>query len=451
MNVLMMVLRMRVPLAGLVLALVLLGLLGLALLSLETTWTSAAEVVVRGSWGSEEGCFGRGGGADGRPCGPQALAVDSSGNVVVADSLNYRLEVFDRTGRLLEVWPLPVGVAPSRSEDERASAWALLVPCLSWGAGFRPYPDLAAPTAGRGEAVVPASAPDTGRPPYVTDLDLAGPGWRVDPRTGRLDPGTGPDVYLLAGWEGVVLVTDAAGNLRWARDLSSANRFLDLPPWSEYGAEPEPGAWAGYILGLDVLPGGGVVVSGYELLPDRLVFFVRVLSDAGGDLRELAAYSLLRDGSVRVSSDLPIALEVESVVVGHDGLLYLVAAAPEGPAPGPFAREVWVYTSDGRSKGRLKLDVGSYARHMQVLGVDDRGLVWCRVSTSGWPGAVLVFDGRGRQLFSIPLPQDAVVADAFLTPKGELYVSVAGVEGLEVVRHTAKPARRLVFRWAGRG
>jgi len=86
----MVVLKLKSPLAAVALALIVVLVTGLSLLRVDTAWVMRSEAVVEGEWGSGSGEFGRGAGADGRPRGPQAIAADESGNVVVADILNYR-------------------------------------------------------------------------------------------------------------------------------------------------------------------------------------------------------------------------------------------------------------------------------------------------------------------------------------------------------------------------
>lgn len=488
----MVVFKLRSPLVAALLAIILLALTGLALFRVDRAWTARSEVVVSGSWGSDSGQFGRGAGADGRPRGPQAIAVDSLGNLVVADSLNYRILIYSRDGELLEVFPLPAGAVPSRTEDDRAAVYGQLEPCVGWGQGFRPQPDIAAPARQWVEPVtavepVTSAEPATAAagkgkagPPYVTDVDLSGGGWRIDAASGRIDPGSGPDIYLLAGWEGVALATDVTGTLKWTRDLSTSARFDDLRDPYDPQAPVTPASWAGFMLDLDTLPGGGIVVAGYELLTDKLVYFVRALPEVEGEPEDLAAYELVRDGSVKVDENLPIALEVESVAVGADGLIYVVAAAPpppeqpaQGPgepkagpeAPGmgaagvevpsasratPFTREVWIFKPEGRLEAKLELQFETYTRHLRLIGVDDRGLLFARVGGAGNPGSLAVFDGGGLAAVSIPLPESTEIADAYLGGDGALYVSQATEEGYQIVRHQISGRSRLVFRWKKR-
>ena len=507
----MVVLRLRSPLAAAALGLVLLATLGLALLRVDTVWVARSEVVVTGDWGAAEGQFGRGAGADGRPRGPQAIAADERGTLVVADSLNSRVQIFDARGRLLAAFPLTYGAAPSQTEDDRAAVYGRLDPCLAWGSGFRPQPTVAAPArplatpvAGDGQGLQPSAGdsgtqptvgdsdtqPTTGdqeavrplSPPYITDLALSGGAWRLEATSGRIDPASGPDIYLLAGWEGVVLAADAAGTLKWTRDLSTPTRFAELRDPYDPQAPVTPESWAGYMLDLDTLHGGGVVVAGYELLPDKLLYFLRALPEVEGDLKDLCAYELVRDGSVKVDENLPIALEVESVAVGSDGLLYVVAARPEvGEAGGglppadsgslgsgslgsgsratsgasPFVREVWVFTSGGRAKGKLDLDCLTYTRYLRLVGVDGRGLICARLGGAGCPDCLAVFDGAGRAVLTIPLAGNAgakaEVADVYLGGDDALYASLATDEGYQVVRYRLGGEKRLVWRWAKGG
>lgn len=427
----------------LALAVLVLVLAGLAVFRIDTAWVARSEVVVSGGWGSAEGEFGRGTGADGRLRGPQALAADAAGNVVVADSLNYRVQVFDAGGDLIAVFPVPDGVSPSASESDRAAAYGLLEPCLAWGSGFRPRPDVVAPARPWLEPVA-AERDEEGSVvkafgrPYITDVDLSVASWTADPATARADPDTGPDVYLLAGWEGAVIVLDHRGEAKWTRSLAG-----------------QKAQESGYLLDLDLLHGKGVLVCGYSLLSEELLYFVRVVPDASGEVRDLASYELLRDGTVRIAENLPVALEVESAAVGANGLLYLVGAAPvPGEAPGgavsPFARDVWIYTAEGRSKGKLSLDCESYTRYVRLIGVDGRGLVFTRLGGAGVPSAFGVFDGSGRAALTIAVPAETEVADAYLGRDGALYVGVASDAGYQVVRYEVRGRSRLVPRWAGK-
>ncbi len=464
----MVVYKLRSPLTAVLLAVVLLGLTGLAIFRVEHSWSIRSEAVLSGSWGDAPGEFGRGTGADGRPRGPQAIAVDPGGLVAVADSLNYRIQVFGRSGVLLESFDLPAGAVPSRTEDERAAVYGRLAPCLDWGYGFQPRPGVASPARPSEEPVaVDGEVTQPLGPPYITDLDLSEGAWHVDGVTGRIDPGTGPDIYCLAGWEGVALATDVTGNLKWTRDLSTSARFNEVRDPYDPLAPVTPASWAGFLLDLDALPGGGLVVTGYELLTDRLVFFVRSLPEVEGEPQDLAAYELVRDGTAKVDDGLPIALEVESVAVGADGLLYLVAAAPppgEGeeaaPAdagPGleaspatPFTREVWVFTPAGRGKGRIELEFATYTRNLRLVGVDARGLLYAHIVGNGGPDTVAVFDGGGPPVAMLELPADAEMADAFLGGDRALYVSQATDEGYQVVRCRLEDRSGLVPRWKKR-
>ncbi len=477
----MMVFKLRSPLTAAVLAVLMVTLAGLALFRVDRVWAVRSEVVVSGSWGSDREQFGRGAGADGRPRGPQAIAVDSLGNLVVADSLNYRILIYGHDGALLEVLPLPSGAVPARTEDERAAIYGQIEPCLGWGEGFRPRPVIAAPARPWVEPVtVDGDKGKRAARPYVTDVDLSEGSWRVDAASGRIDPGSGPDIYLLAGWEGVALATDVTGTLKWTRDLSTSARFNEVrDPYDPQGPVT-PASWAGFMLDLDTLPGGGILVAGYELLTDRLVYFVRALPQIEGEPEDLAVYELVRDGSVKVDEKLPIALEVESVTVGADGFVYVVAAAPpppEQPAPSPgepdggpvvpgagafgvealgaskatpFTREVWVFSPEGRSKGKLELQFETYTRHLRLIGVDLRGLLFARVGGAGNPGSLAVFDGGGLAALSIPLPDNTEIADAYLGGDGALYVSQATEEGYQIARHRIAGRSRLGFRWKKR-
>ncbi len=440
----MVIFRLRSPLAAALVLVVLAALAGVGLLRVDETFTWSSDVVVSGGWGAAPGEFGRATGVDGRPRGPQALAVDGAGNVVVADSMNSRVQVFSGDGRLLELFPVPSGLSTGGSDGDRASAFGLLQACLYWGVTFRPVPEVSGPApagdrpvaAGEGVTTTAHSGP------YLTGIDLAPGSWSLDSRTGRLDPTSGPEVYLLAGWDGVLIATDVTGARRWVRDL------LTDPG----GARPE----IGYLLDLDVLPGEGVVVSGYVLLSDRLVYFVRRVREAEPGFYELAAYSLTRDGSVRVEESLPLALEVESVAVGLDGLLYVVAAAPPPEGGGgaslrPFARDVWIYSRRGSPRGRLTLDCGTYTRYLRLVGVDGRGLVYARLGATGVPGSLAIFDSRGRLLLSLPLAEGTEVAAAYLGRDGALYLSEAGEDGYKVIRYRVRSLRRLVPRWAAGG
>lgn len=494
----MVVLKLRSPLVAALGVLVVLVAAGLALFGVEHVWTVRSEVAVSGSWGSQDIQFGRGAGADGRPRGPQAISVDGHGNLVVADSLNYRLLLYSRAGKLLTAVPLPVAGVPSQTEDERAAVYGRLVPCLAWSSGFQPEPEIAAPA--RQSAEQPSGAepvtsmgtsspdePATGRvkgsppgSPYITDMDLGGGSWAVN-GAGHFDAAGGPDIYVLAGWEGALMATDAAGTLKWTRDLSTSSRFEELRDPYDPQAPVTPASWAGFMLDLDTLPGGGLVVAGYELLTDKLVFFVRALSSVEGEVTELAAYQLLRDGTVKVDHNLPIDLEVESVAVGTDGLIYTVAAAPPradettfpsesvtgttddeaapplGSAPTegasqatPFTREIWAFSPEGTFKNKLELQFQTYTRHLRLIGVDEQGMLYVRVGGAGKACSVVVFDGEGRLAASVALPEDAEIADTCLGGDGHLYVSVATDTGYQVLRYTIAGRGRITPRWWGR-
>lgn len=451
----MVVVRLRSPVSAALLALGLLLGAGLGLFRIDHVWSVRTTEVVKGPWGTEDGQFGRGPGADGRQRGPQAVAVDGLGHIVVADSLNYRLQIFDHAGRLLQVVPLPAGAVSSWTEDERAAAYGRLVPCFDWSSGFWFRPDIAAPARPTSGSVAALGGGRPGGPPYVTDIDLAGGAWRVDRDSGTIDPDTGPEVYLLAGWEGAALAIDVTGEVKWARDLSTPSRFNELRDPYDPRAPVTPASWAGFLLDLDRLPRGGVVVAGYELLTDKLVYFIRALPDPRGEPVELAAYQLTRDGSVKIDENLPIALEVESMAVGADGLLYVVAAAPAPPdrpaaEASPFTREIWVYSPEGRFKNKIELEFEAYTRHLGLIGVDSRGLVFLRVSSPGKAGRLAVYNGEGCAVASVPLPEGVETADTYLGPDGAVYVSQASAEGFKVVRHVVQSRSRLVPRLWGR-
>jgi len=167
-------------------------------------------------------------------------------------------------------------------------------------------------------------------------------------------------------------------------------------------------------------------------------------------------HSLTRKGEVAVDEGLPIRLEVESMAVGHDGLLYLVAAPPpgtvgEGRPATPFTREIGVFTRDGVPRGKLALECETYTRYLRVIGIDRRGWIYARQAAGGGRGSFTVFDQRGRPLISQALPDGAEVADAYVGPDGNLYVSVAGEEGYGIVKYVMKGRWRLEPRFGRRG
>ncbi len=518
----MVVLRLRSPLTAILAVLAALALAGLAMFRVDATWSVESRVVVSGTWGVDPGQFGRGVGADGRGKGPQALAVDEAGNVVVADSQNYRVEIFCPDGRVAEIFAVEAGpetpppqgassadvsagapagnagppgdsgaaapagdtgaAAPAGDTGaaaqvvtpaDRAANYGLLSACLSWGEDFRPRPDLPAPASPRELDVGAVPAAASGPPlssaasgsrlssavpdaatlsslPYVTDLDLSPGRWHFDAASGRMDPAVGPELYLLAGWDGSVSACDVTGAVKWRRRLTTSPLFLNHPDWSQKDPKPAPHLWAGYLLDLDAISGGGVVVAGYSLEPECLYYFVRVLEDPGLEPRDLAAYELVRDGSVKVDDTLPIAQEVESIAVGHDGLVYLVAAPPPPAEPGgvsPFTRDVFAYTVAGEAKGRITLDCGAYTRYLDLAGVSSNGLVYARLGGSGVAPSYGAFDRSGDLVVSIALPEGAEVADAYLARDGSLYVSTATDTGYEVTRFRVSSHKRLRPRW----
>ncbi len=442
----MLVLKLRSPVAALAAGLLVLTTAWLLFFRVETVWSVESEVVVAGRWGVAEGEFGRATGADGRLRGPQAVAVDGAGNVAVADSLNGRVQVFSPEGELLGVIRVPEGrTAVLPAHAERAAAHGLLEACLAWGPGFRPRPDLPGPAAAApAQAEVPAAA----RPGflYVTDIDLSGGSWRVDRRSGRLDPASGPRLHLLAGWEGTVITMDITGVV---------HRRLDLLPSGRAAAAP------GYVLDIDAFPDGDLVVFGYVLPEEGLVQFVRLVEASAVEAVDLCSVTIRRDGSVTVDEDLPVRLDVESVAAGHDGLLYL-AAAPAAPppagAPGggpggasPFSRQVWVFSRRGKAEGRFRLDCEGYTLYLRLLGTSGRGLVFARLGSGRSPGMICLFDRKGTMLLRLPLPAEAVeVADVYLTAAGVLYVSVADDEGYRVLRYRVGGSLKPVPRWGGR-
>lgn len=437
-------LKLRSPLgvALLVLALAVVG--SLAAVRVERVWSAAPELVLSGAWGAGDGQFGRATGIDGRTRGPQAFAVDADGNLLVVDSVNHRLQLFDRRGALVAVLPVPDGGWPGTSGGDRAAAYGLLQPALAWGTGFRPQPDIAGPAGtagpdlGTGVSDIPAS---TGlRAPYITDVDLAGPAWRWKAGS-PAELTSGPTVFLLAGWDSAVIATDARGELAWRSDLSAAEDQLE----------------AGYLLDLDATPDGGVVVAGYALLQDHLVHFVRHLPGPDNDPVDLSIYSLTRHGQVEIDPSLPIQLEVESVAVGEDGRLYLVAGktqgadeAPPAPAepgaPTPFTRELAVFSLDGTSRGRFDLECESYTRYLGLVGVDREGLIYARLGAGDGGGSLAVFAGARRPVLTLPLPGGIEIADAVVGDRG-LYVSSASDEGYQVTVYAVRRETRVVPRW----
>jgi hypothetical protein len=75
----------------------------------EDTPGAPTKVVVRGTWGSEPGQFGKLQAEESNPEAPMSLAVDGQGNLSILDQVNRRVQRFDRTGKLL-------GTLPIRSE-----------------------------------------------------------------------------------------------------------------------------------------------------------------------------------------------------------------------------------------------------------------------------------------------------------------------------------------------
>lgn len=77
--------------------------LGVPILTLQNL-----RVVVHGTWGDGPGEFGRI--AEENVFGPELYTIDTAGNLVILDSLNDRLQVFDRQGRFVR--SVPVGRTP---------------------------------------------------------------------------------------------------------------------------------------------------------------------------------------------------------------------------------------------------------------------------------------------------------------------------------------------------
>lgn len=441
----MLTLKLRSPLGVGLLVLALLFSGSLAAFRAERVWSAEPEVVVTGGWGPEEGEFGRTMGIDGRPRGPQAFAVDEAGNVLVVDSVHYRTQLFDRQGRLVLVIPVPDGGSPGATGADRSAAYGLLQPALAWGTGFRPQPAIAGPASGADHPLgsagdIPAA---TGpRPPYITDVDLSEGAWRWKGSADGMRMTAGPTIFLLAGWDGAVIAVGASGELVWRRDLSTAGDELE----------------AGYLLDLDATPRGGVVVAGYALLQDHLVHFVRHLPGPDADARDLAIHTLTRHGQVEVDASLPIQLDVESLAVGPDGLLYVVAGQPEQNPPGlganqprsptPFTRDLSVFTLDGTCKGRFALECESYTRYLRLVGVDRAGLVVARLGAGDGGGSMAVFSGGGAPVLTLSLPEGVEVADA-VVGAGGLYVSTADDRGYQVTVYRIRREVRITPRWGG--
>jgi tripartite motif-containing protein 71 len=59
------------------------------------------EIVVRGNFGSAEGEFGHKIFEDGSWAEPSAIAIDSKGNIYIADPLNHRVQKFGKEGKYL--------------------------------------------------------------------------------------------------------------------------------------------------------------------------------------------------------------------------------------------------------------------------------------------------------------------------------------------------------------
>jgi hypothetical protein len=431
--------KLRSPLTAILAFVLVLVVAGPALFRVSATWKGEVEVVLSGDWGRSPGQFGRGIGIDGRPRGPQALAADAAGSIVVADSLNGRIQIFSPGGELLEVFAVP-GDKETSVRGSPVTSYGLLQPCLAWGSGFRPAPDLAGPAAVSDRPVAAGEVAAGGllRPIYITDIGLSEGAWRLDEGLGRVDPASGPAIYLLAGWDGLVLATDATGDLIWKRDMAAES------------AEPRPEA--GYLLDLVTLPGETLLVSGYTLMTGRLVYFVRQVTGPEGVAADLASYTITRDGTVKIDETLPVQLEVESVCVGADGRLYVVAAAPSpgsgvGDSERPFRRDVWIFSRQGSPKGKLTLECKTYTRYLRLVGVDDQGLSYALLG--GPTGTLAVFDGDGALVMSWSLRDGAETADGYLARDGCFYVSEATDEGFRVLRYTVSGRRRVVPRWSG--
>ena len=418
--------------------------IGTVLFRVDITWEVAVEVVLTGGWGSRPGQFGRGTGVDDRPRGPQALAADAAGHVVVADSINGRVQVFNPDGELRALFAVPAGGGDSAGQ---VNSFGLLQHGLAWGTGFRPTPHLAGPVSVTGLPVVREGAvgaggdlPVSGRlsPVYITDVGLSDAAWRSGDASAGVDSMSGPMIYLMAGWDGIILAVDVTGAVEWSRDLAG-----------EYpGARPE----AGYLLDLAALPDGSVLVTGYILLADSLAHFVRLVPGPDQVATDLAYHTLTRGGAVQVDHSLPIQLEVESVGVGADGRLYVVAviSSEAGPAHSdrPFRRDVWIFSRQGGQKGKVTLECETYTKYLRLVGVDDRGLFYARVG-DGDSGSLAVFDSTGGLVMSLPLGDRSETADVFLGRDGYLYASEATDEGYRVLRYAMTGQRRVVWRRGG--
>lgn len=98
--------------------------------------------------------WGTAGSEDGQFKNPQGIAIDTAGNVYVADSLNYRIQKFDRDGNFIVKWPIgaafciayasgTIYVSEARPSADNLSSYAL---CSRYDINGDPLPEL--PLAG---------------------------------------------------------------------------------------------------------------------------------------------------------------------------------------------------------------------------------------------------------------------------------------------------------------
>jgi sugar lactone lactonase YvrE len=98
--------------------------------------------------------WGAAGSEDGQFKFPQGIAIDTAGNVYVADSLNYRIQKFDRDGNFIAKWPIgaafciayasgTIYVSETKRTADNLNSYAL---CSRYDTNGDPLPEL--PLAG---------------------------------------------------------------------------------------------------------------------------------------------------------------------------------------------------------------------------------------------------------------------------------------------------------------
>lgn len=452
-----------------------------AVLDLEREITYSYEPLFTVPWGTAPGEAGLADGADGEFYGPRSFYV-GDGRIILADTFNARIQVFDYSGALLAVHDLKdlppsagvsvsgtgsggaasvgsagsagsAGSSASTGSAESAGAAATSgtagAAATSGTAGGHPLAAFASPTEGVLHLGPPAPAGEGGMPAPGAAYSLgAGHPWIND---------------LVVDGRGHIFAADSAG-LRIIQ-LNEGGQYaavVDLPPLSgspggsggSAGRGGPGGAAAGagdataWLLDQLEISRQGALYLAHTYLSDE-IYGRRLVSLFPGQERfeTLASASMGEGRDLTFETGLPLPLPANSFVLAPRGYLTVEARGAD-----PFSRIIRTYREGGIQTDDWLVRHERPIANARLLGADMPGTAWITINGGRPDGIITAAAPAGEDGPPVFRPgwQGGFHANVFARrdEAGNIFAAVPGPRGWSLEMWRAHSRRSLKF--AGR-